>query len=119
MYTDYCLRFKDEVEADSVLFEGEERRAKYAAIDVIGVIHKPTGKVLTTDEGEVPEMAPLPGWHVNVRHTEPAPELEPFRVEVKTPARGWFEAPAPRPPASARRRESSPLTKRGKRVTKP
>jgi hypothetical protein len=38
------------------------------AIDVVGVIHKPTGTMLTDDEGrEYPEMAALDGWHVNIR----------------------------------------------------
>ena len=62
---------------------------KYAAVDVIGTIYKPTGKMLQTDEGEVPEMAPVEGWHVNVRHTDEAPELEAYKVEVATPVRGW------------------------------
>ena len=38
------------------------------AIDVVGVIHEPTGTMLTDDEGnEYPETAPVDGWHVNVR----------------------------------------------------
>ncbi len=30
------------------------------AVDVIGVIHRPTGKTLQTADGDVPEMAALP-----------------------------------------------------------
>jgi hypothetical protein len=45
--------------------------------------------MLTTPEGEVPEMAPLDGWHVNVRHTDETPELEAFRVFPVTPSRMW------------------------------
>ena len=89
MYNDFMLRFADAQEADAVLFEGEERRAKYQAIDVIGVIYKPTGNMLPTDEGEVPEMAPVEGWHVNVRHKEEAPELEAYRVFPQRAVRGW------------------------------
>jgi len=38
-----------------------------SAVDVVGVIHKPTGVMLTDAEGnEHPEMAPIPGWHVNL-----------------------------------------------------
>ena len=38
------------------------------AIDVVGVLQEPTGTMLTDDEGnEYPEMAPVDGWHVNVR----------------------------------------------------
>ena len=96
MYQDFMLRFKDAAEADSILFEvqadaegGQVKTPRYAAIDVIGVIWKPTGNLLTTEEGEVPEMAPLEGWHANVRHTAEAPELDAYKVEVATPVRGW------------------------------
>jgi hypothetical protein len=99
MYTDYHLKFTDPAEADAVLFDEQTnvdgdvvetvKVPKYAAIDVIGVIYKPTGKMLTTDEGEVPEMAPVEGWHVNVRHTADAPELEAYRVFPQSPVRGW------------------------------
>jgi hypothetical protein len=43
--------------------------------DFIGVLHKPTGKTITTDEGETPEMAPVTDdkgvayWHANLRTT--------------------------------------------------
>ena len=99
MYTDYHLKFTDQAEADAVLFTEQTnvqddivetvKVPRYAAVDVIGVIYKPTGKMLTTDEGEMPEMAPLEGWHVNVRHTAEAPELDAYKVEVATPVRGW------------------------------
>lgn len=38
------------------------------ATDVVGVIYEPTGNMLTDTEGnEYPEMAPVPGWHINIR----------------------------------------------------
>lgn len=38
------------------------------AIDVVGVIQEPTGTMLTDDEGnDYPEMAPVDGWHINIR----------------------------------------------------
>jgi hypothetical protein len=43
--------------------------------DFIGVLHKPTGNVITTPEGETPEMAPVTDdkgvayWHANLRTT--------------------------------------------------
>ena len=39
------------------------------AIDVVGVLHEPTGNTLTDDEGnEYPEMAQIPNaWHINIR----------------------------------------------------
>jgi hypothetical protein len=99
MYTDYFLKFNDEAEANAVLFTEQTNVQddvvetvlvpKYAAVDVVGVIYKATGKNLTTPEGPAPEMAPLDGWHVNVRHTAEAPELEAFRVLPTTPSRMW------------------------------
>ena len=91
MYNDFMLRFADAQEADAVLFDGEgdDRRPKYAAIDIIGTIYKPTGEMITTDEGEVPEMAPVEGWHVNVRHTAKAPNLTAYQIFPKSPVRGW------------------------------
>lgn len=87
MYIDYTLKFQTQAEADGVLFD--EETPKYAAIDVIGAIYKPTGNMLATEDGDEPEMAPIAGWHVNVRHNADAPELSAYAVEVKTPVRAW------------------------------
>jgi hypothetical protein len=102
MYFDFFLRFDTEAEANAALFDEQTNVQddvvetvlvpKYAAVDVIGVIYKPTGNVLPAEDesGEaVDEMAPIDGWHVNVRHTAEAPELDAYKVEVKTPARMW------------------------------
>jgi len=102
MYTDYFLKFTDEAEANAALFTEQTNVQddvvetvlvpKYAAVDVVGTIYKPTGNVLPAEDGSgeaVDEMAPIDGWHVNVRHTDEAPELDAYKVEVKTPARMW------------------------------
>ena len=100
MYTDYHLRFTDQAEADAVLFTEQTnvqgdvvetvKVPKYAAVDVIGTIYKPTGKLLPSENGDaVDEMAPVEGWHANVRHTDEAPELEAYKVAPKAPVRGW------------------------------
>ena len=106
MYTDYYLKFDSEAEARAVLYriegaveadpengveaqEGYEV-ANYDAIDMIGVICKPTGQIINTTEGEVPEMAPVEGYHANVRVLKEAPELEAYRVHPVTPVRVWF-----------------------------
>jgi hypothetical protein len=88
MYHDFFLKFTDADEANAALFDDE--RPKYAAIDVIGTIYKPTGDTLMTSEGPVPEMAPIDGWHVNVRHTAEASELKAYRVFPATPSRSWL-----------------------------
>jgi hypothetical protein len=102
--TDLYLSFPDEAAAKAVLYriegaveadpengveaqEGTEV-ANYANIDTIGIIYKPTGE---TDEEGNPEMAPIEGWHVNVRLVdgEDADALEPFEVTPNTPVRVW------------------------------
>lgn len=102
MYTDYFLKFADQAEADSALFTEQTnvqgdvvetvKVPKYAAVDVIGTIYKPTGKVLPAPDGSgeaVEEMAPLEGWHVNVRHMGEAAELAAYQVFPQNPVRGW------------------------------
>lgn len=38
------------------------------SFDIVGIIHEATGTMLTDDEGnEYPEMAPINGWHINLR----------------------------------------------------
>lgn len=100
---DYTLKFPDQATANEVLFEKfplkldedlnvvetyDVPRFPGMSIDTIGVIYKPTGEMLLGEDGEYPAMAPIEGWHVNVRGPE-APELESYAVEVKTPARIW------------------------------
>jgi len=100
MYTDFFLKFNTPADADAVLFDEQTnvegdvvettKVPKYAAVDIVGTIYKPTGEMIQTDEGEVPEMATIDGWHVNVRHNAEAPELEAYRVFPDTPQRMWF-----------------------------
>jgi len=60
------------------------------ALDMIGTIHAPTGQTLTDEEGNpYPEMAPLPGFHANLKAPEGIeglPAIEP----PSTPYRKWF-----------------------------
>lgn len=92
---DMYLKFDSEEAADAVLFdmqhdgEGYNKVPKYQAIDVIGTVYKPTGNMLPTDAGEMPEMVQVDGFHVNVRHTRPAPELAAYQVFPLTPNRAW------------------------------
>jgi hypothetical protein len=83
---DYYLKFETEADA-AVLYDGDQ--PKYPNTDVIGVIYKPTGATVDTPDGPMPEMAPLDGWHVNVRCSEEQPELDAYVVQVKTPVRVW------------------------------
>ena len=86
----HCIKFPDKSTSESILFNGETPR--YKNIDVIGVIHKPTGAMLTNGDGtEYPEMAPLDGWHVNVfvLPDEDVNALEPYGVTPTNPVRVW------------------------------
>lgn len=76
MYNDYLLKFADETEATGVLFDGNS--PKYTAIDTIGVIER--------------NGVAVPGWHVNVRNTTAAPELNAYKVTPTpaTPERVWL-----------------------------
>jgi hypothetical protein len=104
---DKYLSFESEAAAKAVLYriegavetdpengveaqEGAEV-ANYRNIDTIGIIYKPTGEMLQGEDGEYPEMAPIEGWHVNVRLVdgEDADALGPFVVQPNTPIRVW------------------------------
>jgi hypothetical protein len=54
--------------------------------NVIGIINKPTGNMLTDAEGfEYEETAPIQGWHVNT--TQEVAEWSQYKVEPSTPMR--------------------------------
>ena len=61
----------DEEGVETQVADGDPHLAAHShdyAIDVVGTIYEPTGNTLTDDEGVAyPEMAPVDGWHVNIR----------------------------------------------------
>ena len=109
MYNDMYLKFTDKAQADSVLYTttpvlavvdpegnvitlaGEDVvTPNFANIDVLGTIYRPTGAVETVDGMEVPVMAALEGYHVNVRAVgEDTSALVPFAVVPTVPQRIW------------------------------
>lgn len=70
--------------------QGDAQMPNYigtSAVDVVGVIHKPTGEYTTTEEGfRVPVMQVIDGYHVNLSGDCPA-DLESFLIEVANPVR--------------------------------
>ena len=67
------------------------------SFDIVGLIYEATGNMLTDAEGnEYPEMAPIDGWHVNLRirgdymrsDAEAIDGL--YGVEPSTPHRTWL-----------------------------
>jgi len=59
-------------------------------IDIIGAIYKPTGDMLTSEDGfDYPVLAEVGGWHVNMRGELPE-SLSPYKITVSgTPYRVW------------------------------
>jgi hypothetical protein len=106
---DYYLKFTDELQANSILYTQVPTawsesvsmdeppiatewmdKPNYDNIDVIGTIYKPTGTMLTNEEGmEYPEMEAIEGYHVNIRNYTEAPELEQYVVVPTIPMRVW------------------------------
>ncbi|WP_270792958.1 hypothetical protein [Aeromonas sp. QDB21] len=62
-----------------------------AALDVIGTIYQPTGETMVVEGELVPAMAPVPGYHANVRTTSEAlaAALDAQRTYPVTPVRVW------------------------------
>lgn len=76
----------------NVLIPAGHAPAPHATIDTVGTIYKPTGETIETDMGEQPEMAPLDGWHVNVRLAADTPtpdSLVAYQVAPTNPVRVW------------------------------
>jgi hypothetical protein len=120
---DYYLKFASQAEAEDVLsnlsflieIENEDKSVVLvstglASIDFVGTIYRPTGNMLEDLDGnEYPELAPLEGYHVNLRLASlpvtqsvdevtgevteilsPIPDLlAPYIVEPTTPSRVW------------------------------
>lgn len=79
------LRFASEVEARAALAEflipggGWPESIRGLAVDMVGVIYRPTGGERQTALGPVPELAPIPGWHINL--SDRVPELQSYEIE--------------------------------------
>jgi hypothetical protein len=59
------------------------------AVDVVGIIHRPTGNMLADD---VPEMAALEGFHINL--SDSVPDLAAYEIErPSNPAQVFFGDP--------------------------
>ena len=88
---DKYLKFASQKEAESILFDKVEDglvpKFNFVA-DVIGLVYKETGKILKSEEGPIPEIKPVPGWHVNVRGVG-ADDFSEYEVTIKTPVRAW------------------------------
>jgi hypothetical protein len=74
------------ITSDSVLNQGY-------ALDVIGTIFTPTGKIIYGEDGDYPEMNPVSGYHANLRCAELSDEVLsalPIIEAPTSPSRVWF-----------------------------
>lgn len=55
-----------------------------AAVHVVGVIQKPTGETVDTDDVPVPVLEPIDGWHVNT--SAPIDRWKLFEVSPSNPS---------------------------------
>jgi hypothetical protein len=99
---DIHLKFPDQETATALLLESgvwleftDNETVTYCdapsyLTDVIGLIYKPTGAKLQSEDGfEFDEMADVGGWHVNMRGVLPA-EFEQYKVTITgIPHRIW------------------------------
>lgn len=64
------------------------------ALDVVGAVYEPTGKMLTTEDGEVPAMRDVGGCHANLRVMD-ADGFDANKIAAitiappNTPVRSW------------------------------
>jgi hypothetical protein len=105
---DYYLKFTDEAQANSILYTKVPTawsesvamdeppvatewmdKPNYDNIDIIGTIYNPTGEIVKMGMDEVPVMEEVSGWHVNVRNSTPAPELDEYVIIPNHPRRTW------------------------------
>lgn len=82
--TDFTYKFPDEATARAALFD-ENGQPKYR--DVLMGIHvtKPTGNMIDTPDGPVPETTVTPGYHVNIYDFGDKPELAQWWVDATKP----------------------------------
>ena len=97
---DYTVTVDEETGEEIQTPEGDPYLVMHTAdyaIDIVGVIHKPTGNTLTDDAGfEYEETTPLDGWHINFRLVGDARRADvealdaAYGVTPKSPSRVWL-----------------------------
>ena len=97
---DYTVTVDEETGEEIQTPEGDPYLVMHTAdyaIDIVGVIHKPTGNTLTDDAGfEYEETTPLDGWHINFRIVGDARRADvealdaAYGVTPSSPSRVWL-----------------------------
>lgn len=105
---DYYLKFDSEAQAQQALLDCGAASLLPALLDEAGavirpaglapapgvalvtvVIQRPTGNTIQTELGPQPELAAVPGWHVNVRTSLALPALTAYDMAPATPTQVW------------------------------
>lgn len=99
-HQDYTTVVDPETGEESTQIEGDPYLVMHTpdyAIDVVGTISEPTGNTLTDADGnEYPEMAPTPGWHINIRLMGDARRADVealdnlYGITPNSPSRVWL-----------------------------
>lgn len=103
----YYLKFIDQADLENTLISaglasmqpvfGTENDTQFIpsfeiTLDIIGLIYKPTGNTLTTEDGlQYPETLPIDGYHANLKAelTVDQEALLPLIPKPTTPYRVW------------------------------
>lgn len=95
----YYLRFDTEQQAITVLSQYRSEKGAWItashthALDPVGVIYEPTGETELIGGLETPIMAPIAGWHVNMKLAALPDELQSYAITPATPSRMFAESP--------------------------
>ena len=96
----YYLKFVDHADLENTLLAAglaetyQEVFTPSVTLDIIGLIYKPTGMTLTTEDGlQYPEMLSIDGYHANLKAelTEKQEKALPLISAPLTPYRIWME----------------------------
>lgn len=101
----YYLKFIDHADLEDTLIaaglaeiqpifgtENDTQFISNVTLDIIGLIYKPTGNTLTTEDGlQYPETLPIDGYHANLKAelTVDQEALLPLINKPTTPYRVW------------------------------
>ena len=88
MIFDMKLKTSDKDSMDAALLPWRS----VCGVDEIGIIYLPTGEMVSGEDGDELVMAPIDGWHVNVRtmSQEVADALRHLEVTPDNPVRVWL-----------------------------
>jgi hypothetical protein len=93
----YYLKFESQAELEATLIaaglgtKNDDIFVSNYPLDIIGVIHRPTGGMVTTEDGfEYPETTTIEGYHANLLAELTADQEDDLPIiDVNNPVRKW------------------------------